>query len=205
MELARVLDQDHPIAASRDLGEERVDERRLARARPADNDDVPARLDSFSQRLRLQRRHDPRFHIIGEAIEHAGGLADGEARRRHHRRQEPFEALAALGQFGRDDRAFAMAFLANMARHQPDNPLGLGGADPCPRVDAPVAMAIDPQPAVGIDHHFDDGGVGQRRRNRRSHGGAQHGALAIDRTGMKAVSHGLRLRLACFRPEKRPL
>ena len=53
MELARVLDEDHPVAAGRDLGKERVDERRLARARPADNDDAPARLDSFSQRFRL--------------------------------------------------------------------------------------------------------------------------------------------------------
>ncbi len=85
MEFARVLDQDHPVAALSDLGEERIDQRGLARAGAAHDDDVLLCFDSLPQRLRLQWRHDLGVDIVGEPVEHSRGLADREARTWRHR------------------------------------------------------------------------------------------------------------------------
>ncbi len=41
LQLARVLDQDHPLVEIAHLGEQRVGERRLARRGAADDEDVP--------------------------------------------------------------------------------------------------------------------------------------------------------------------
>ncbi len=50
-------------------------------------------------------------------------------------------------------------------------------------------MAVDPEPPVGIDHHFDDSRIDKRGCDRVSHGGAQHRPLPVEGCGVKAVSH----------------
>ena len=82
-----------------------------------------------------------------------------------------------------------MAFLADMAGHEPNDPLGFRGAKLFAGVDAPFAMAVEPEPSVGIDHHLDDRGIRQRGSDGRSHGGAQHGPLTVEGRGVKAISH----------------
>ena len=43
----------------------------------------------------------------------------------------------------------------------------------------PIAETVQPQGAIRIDHHFDDGRVEQRRGNIRAHSRAQHVAAAV--------------------------
>ena len=61
LQLARVLDQDDPVVARRHFRQQRIDERGLAGAGAADDDDVPA-LDTTAcaSAFGLKRRHDAR-------------------------------------------------------------------------------------------------------------------------------------------------
>ena len=46
---------------------------------------------------------------------------------------------------------------------------------------SPSDKPVDPEPAVGIEHHLDDGGVFQKRGDGRPERGAQHARTARDR------------------------
>ena len=94
LQLARVLDQDHPLVAFRDFGQQRIGERGLARRRAAGDQDVAPLAHGLPQRIGLQRQHDAVGDIVGQRVEFCGRLADGEAWRQHDRRQQPLEALA---------------------------------------------------------------------------------------------------------------
>ncbi len=48
---------------------------------------------------------------------------------------------------------------ADMMGDEPDDPLGIGGYDPAAGVLQPARQPVDPQPAVGIEHHLDDARV----------------------------------------------
>jgi hypothetical protein len=63
---------------------------------------------------------------------------------------------------------------ADMVGDQPHDPFGVGGRDPAARIFKPARKPIDPEPAVGIEHHLDDAGVFQICRDRRPERGAQH-------------------------------
>ncbi len=174
LQLARVLQDDDALAEIGDLGQQRVDQRGLARRRAAHHQDVLALADAMRERLGLARRHDARCHVVAEPVEHVGRLAHGEARRRRHRRHHALEALARLGQLGGDDRRLVGDLAAHVRGDQPDDALGLGAADAFAGVLAPDRGALDPQPAVGVDHHLDDGGIGECGGDGRTEGRAQH-------------------------------
>src|SRR3546814_4560152 len=50
-----------------------------------------------------------------------GWLSDGKSRRSDNRRQQPFESLAGVGQFGRDARRTRMNFGTDMMGDEPDD------------------------------------------------------------------------------------
>src|SRR3546814_6491876 len=84
-------------------------------------------------------RQDAIGHIVVEAVEPFGGLADREAGRDRHGREHALEPLAgatldAGRQFGRHDRGVAMHFGARMGGNEPDDPLDLRGVHPDFRV-----------------------------------------------------------------------
>ena len=81
-----------------------------------------------------------------------------------------------------------------MRGDQADDALGLGAADALAGVLAADRGPLDPQPAVGVDHHLDHGRVGERRGDGRPEGGAQHlPAAALRLVGggeREEISHG---------------
>src|SRR3546814_17471555 len=50
-----------------------------------------------------------------------GWLSDGKSRRSDNRRQQPFESLAGVGQFGRDARRTRMKFGPDMMGDDPED------------------------------------------------------------------------------------
>src|SRR6266567_3951939 len=88
LEFARVL-EDHDslrrIAERDDLAHEGVRERGLARRGPSGDEDVLAVADAVEEHFLLRRGHDPRLHVVLEAINLARALPDDEGRRRGDR------------------------------------------------------------------------------------------------------------------------
>lgn len=63
---------------------------------------------------------------------------------------------------------------ADMVSDEAKNALGVCRRDADARVLQPAGEAVDPQPAVGIKHDFDDARVFEVARNRGPQRGAQH-------------------------------
>src|SRR3546814_20831300 len=59
---------------------------------------------------------------------------------------------------------------------------------------AAFAEPVDPELAIGIDHHLDDGGIAKRLRDHRPHGGFEHGAAALFRCVAHSESSSVFLR-----------
>ena len=76
------------------------------------------------QELSLRLGQDAVGHVLGERQDAQRPLADRERRRAHHRWQHTQEALARLGQFGREDGQARMHLGAHMGRHEPDDAFG---------------------------------------------------------------------------------
>ena len=104
LQLARVLDQHHPVAGLGDLGQQGIGQRRLASRGPARNEDVGPCGNRSGKRGGTGRRHDPGRDIVRQAEDRARRLADRKARRSDDRRQKTLEPLARPGQFRRDPR-----------------------------------------------------------------------------------------------------
>ena len=68
---------------------------------------------------------------------------------------------------------------ANMRGDQADDPLGFGGVNTQAGIASPLTESVDPEPAVGVDHHLDDGGVAKGLVDRRPHGRLEHGPAAF--------------------------
>jgi len=100
LQLARILDEDDAVFCLSDLGEQRVGQRGLARRGAARDEDIGARGDTLAQRVGLSGGHNPGADIVFEREDRDGGLADGERRGRHDRRQQSLEPFSRLGQFG---------------------------------------------------------------------------------------------------------
>ena len=131
-------------------------------------------------------------HIVGEPVEHLGRLADGEARRRDDRRQQALEALAAFRQLGGDDRRLVVHLAPHVRGHQADDAFRFDRLDALAGVAAAAASLVEPEPAVGIDHHLDDARVGERGGDGRTEGCAQHlppAPLGLLNGERKQISH----------------
>ena len=178
LQLARILDQHDAVAGLGDLGEQRIDQRGLAGRGAAGDEDVLPFPDGRPQQLGLRAGHDAGLDIIAEREDGDGGAADGEARRRHDGRHQALEPLPAFRQFGRDARRAGMHLDADMVRDEPHDPLGVGGRHPTAGILQPARQPVDPEPAVGIEHHLDDARVFEIARDCRSERGAQHARAA---------------------------
>ena len=151
MQLARVLDQHHPIARAGDLGQQSVGQCRLAGPGAASDEDVFARRYGGPQRRGMASCHGANGDIIVEGEDRDGGLTDPEGRRRDNRRQQPLETLSRLRQLGRDARALRMDLGADMVRHEADDPLAVGGGKGPARVLQPTRQPVYPEPAIGVE------------------------------------------------------
>ena len=131
-----------------------------------------------AQQLGLDAGHDAGLDVVVEGEDGDGRSADREARRRHHRRQQALEPLPGLRQLGRDARRSGMNLDADMVRDEPHDPLGVGRRDAAAGILEAARQPVDPEPAVGIEHHLDDAGVFEIAGDGRSERGAQHARAA---------------------------
>ncbi len=74
-----------------------------------------------------------------------------------------------------------MNLRADMVRDQPHDAFAIGGRHRLAGIGKPFGQAIDPNPAVRIQHHFDHSRVFQKARDGRAERGAQHACAARDR------------------------
>ena len=188
LQLARILDQDDAVVGPRDLGEQRVDERCLAGGGAAGDEHVPALGDGEPENVGLRRRHDLGFDVVVEGEDGDGRLADGKGRARHDRREQAFEALARFRELGGDSRRAGMDLGANMMRDEPHDPLAIRRQQPLARVGKAIGQPVDPQPAVWVEHHLDDGGVFEPAGYCRTKCCAKHAGAARDRFTLVACS-----------------
>ena len=178
LQLAGVLDEDHPVAGLCDLGEDCVDERRLAGRCAAGDQNVLAIADGRLEQRRLRVRHDPGGDIVVEGEHRDRGASNGEAWSRGDRRDEAFEPLAAFRQLSRDAWTAGMDLDADMVSDKPDDAFCVNGRDAEARILQSACEAVDPEPAVGVQHHLGDGRIFEVPRYRRTKRGAQHARAA---------------------------
>jgi hypothetical protein len=178
LQLARIFDQHHAVAGLGDLGQQRIDQRSLAGRGAAGDEDVFPFPDRCPQQFGLRAGHDAGLDIITEREDRHGGAANGEARRRHDRGDQALEPLPAFRQFGRDTRRTGMHLDADMVRDEPHDPFGIGWRHSAAGILQPGRQPVDPEPTVGIEHHFDDARVFEVARDCRSERGAQHARAA---------------------------
>ena len=67
-----------------------------------------------------------------------------------------------------------MNFNANMVRDQANDALAIRCRQSLARIGEPLGQAVDPQPPIGVEHHFNDAGVVEIAGDRRPERGAQH-------------------------------
>ena len=130
--------------------------------------------NGFAKRFSLNGRHDAGGDIIVEGEDGDRRLANGKGRRGHHRRQQPLEALSRLRQLGRNPRTCRMNLGADVMGNEPHDALAVGCGEALAGIRQATRQPIDPEPAIGIEHHLDDDRVFEPGRDRRSKRGAQH-------------------------------
>ena len=89
--------------------------------------------------------HDAGVDIVAEREHRDGRAADGEARRRDHRRHQALEPLPAFRQLGRDARAAGMHLDADMVRDQAHDAFGVRRRDAAAGVFEAARQPVDPQ------------------------------------------------------------
>ena len=181
LKFAGVLQNAAPLVKLRPFGPQRICQRGLAGTGAASDQDIAAVDDCTFENARLLGDKNVVDDVIVQRINPGGGFADRKARRHRYRRQQAFEAFAALRQFGADDRIAAMHFQPDMRRNQPDDALHIGRTKAHGGVDPPLSQPVEPERTIRIDHHFDDGRIGKCGGDFHTHRGAQHGAAAFQR------------------------
>jgi len=191
LKLRRVLDDVHPVGRLfGDDADERVGERRLARARPAADEDVVVGAHGVRERAALAGREDPAAHVVIEREDDAGGLSESKDRRiddRGNRRLKP--RTPGRRQLGRERRALGVELDQHFGGDKAQHPLGVRWRHGDARPDDPLADPLHPDDAVGVEHHFDDARVVEQIGDRAER--------ALERAGAprSALGHlGLRLR-----------
>jgi hypothetical protein len=76
-----------------------------------------------------------------------------------------------------------------MMGDKPNDPLAVGCGETFTRIAQAACQPIDPQPAVGIEHDLDNGGIFEPAGNGRSERGAQHARTTQDRFRLKGLNH----------------
>lgn len=67
-----------------------------------------------------------------------------------------------------------MNFGADMVRDHAHDALAIGGREPFARVGQPLREPVDPETAVGVEHHLDNAGVSEETGDCRAECGPQH-------------------------------
>ena len=67
-----------------------------------------------------------------------------------------------------------MDFGADMVSDQPYDALALGGCQSLLRLDQAGRQPVDPEPPIGVEHHFDDGRIFEPGCDGGPERGAQH-------------------------------
>src|SRR3546814_2666762 len=147
----------------------------------SDLQDVAAISDALTQHRRLQARHDSGFGIIVEREDRDGGLADRKGGCGDDRRDQSLKPLAGLGQLRRNTRVARMNVDADMVGDQTDDALAVRRRQSFARVGQAFTEPIDPKASVGVEHDFDDGGIGEPGGDRRAERCAQHPRAARNR------------------------
>ena len=199
MQLARVLDQDDAVAGLGDLGEQRIDQRRLAGRGAAGDQNVLPLQDGYAQEFGLTVRHDAGGDIIIEREDRDRRSPNGKARRRYHGRHQPLEPLPAFRQFRRDARMTGMDLDPDMMGDEANNPFGIGRCRAAAGIFKAAGQAIDPEAAVRVQHHLDDAGVFEKAGNRRAECGAQHPSAAQESLGSGGNWHSMTPRVSPLR------
>jgi len=166
LQLARVLDQNHPVVGLRDLGEQRVDQRGLAGRGAARHQDVGAGRDGLAQDLGLILGHDPGCNVVAQGKHRDGRSPDREGRAGNDRRQKTLKPLSRPGQFGRDTRTARMDFGPHMMRNETDDALAVCGREPLAGVLEPACETVNPESAIRVEHDLADAGVVEPAGNR---------------------------------------
>jgi len=136
--------------------------------------------DSVPQNSGRIGRHNGVLDIVGEREHRHGRTADGKAGSRHHRRDQPFKALAGLGQFRRDPWGALMHFHPNMVSDEAHNAFAIFRRDAEPRIFQATGKPVDPEFTIGIEHHLADGGIIEIARNSWPQCGAHHTSAACE-------------------------
>jgi hypothetical protein len=72
-----------------------------------------------------------------------------------------------------------MDFGGDVVGHQPQDPLGVGRRDGQAGIDEPRVKAVDPHPAIGIEHDLGHARIFQPGQQQRAKRGAQHLVAAV--------------------------
>jgi hypothetical protein len=67
-----------------------------------------------------------------------------------------------------------MDLRANMVSDESNDPFAIGSGEILTRIAQPAGQPVDPQPAIRIEHHLNNGGIFEPRGYGRSERGAQH-------------------------------
>ena len=98
LKLASVLNENHPVGGLGHFGEERVDERGLARRGAASDEDVAPGRDRLAEGFCVGGGQDASVDISAQSEHRDSRPADRKRGRSNNRRQQPLEALAGLWQ-----------------------------------------------------------------------------------------------------------
>lgn len=178
---ARILDQHHTVGSLGDFRKKGVGQRGLASRGTAGDQNVSACGDGAAQGLSLIRGHDAGGNVVVKREHGCCWLADSKGGSRDHRWQEALKTLSGLGQFSGNAGRTSMHFGTDVMRHQPNNAFPVSSREALSRVRQAARQPINPQPAIGVEHHLDDRGVLQISRNGGAERAAEHARAARDR------------------------
>ena len=77
---------------------------------------------------------------------------------------------------------------ADMMRNEPHDPLAVGWRKALAGIREAARQPIDPEPAVGVEHHLDDDGIFEPSRDRWPERGAQHARTTRYHFGLEGMN-----------------
>jgi hypothetical protein len=87
-----------------------------------------------------------------------------------------------------------MDLRANMVSDESNDPFAIGSGEILPGITQPTRQPVDPQPAIRIEHHLDNGWVFEPRGYGRSERGTQHARTTQYRFRLKGLNRHCRPR-----------
>ena len=85
-----------------------------------------------------------------------------------------------------------MDLRADMMGDKPNDPFAVGRGEILARIAQAACQPVDPQPAVGIEHHLDNRRIFEPAGDGRSERAAQHARTTQNRFRLKGLNHHCR-------------